>query len=232
MDWVGVKDLRVGERLQALKGKTPRVVSVTLRPKPEPVFNIEVEGDHCYRVGEQGLLVHNSSAPPNPCPSTTTYTPRATTTVTYAGQSRARATGVDAVIVAGTYTRTTLNDPPWWTDFLTNNPISGRGWRKGHLLSSQFGGPGGDSFENLALQTFLVNNSVIQQCDNRIRAALACGCVRFSITVNYPATGDQLRPTSFTISATDMQGNAFLNGVTIDNVVNPQTPSQCQRPQT
>ena len=27
----------------------------------EPVFNLEVEGDHCYRVGEQGLLVHNNS---------------------------------------------------------------------------------------------------------------------------------------------------------------------------
>ncbi len=29
----------------------------------EPVFNLEVEGDHCYRVGEQGLLVHNNSVP-------------------------------------------------------------------------------------------------------------------------------------------------------------------------
>ncbi|VTS04858.1 unnamed protein product [Tuwongella immobilis] len=27
----------------------------------EPVFNIEVEGDHCYRVGECGVLVHNAS---------------------------------------------------------------------------------------------------------------------------------------------------------------------------
>ena len=29
----------------------------------EPVYNIEVDGDHVYRVGEQGLLVHNASAP-------------------------------------------------------------------------------------------------------------------------------------------------------------------------
>jgi hypothetical protein len=27
----------------------------------EPVYNLEVEGDHCYRVGQQGLLVHNAS---------------------------------------------------------------------------------------------------------------------------------------------------------------------------
>jgi hypothetical protein len=26
------------------------------------VYNIEVDGDHCYRVGQQGLLVHNASA--------------------------------------------------------------------------------------------------------------------------------------------------------------------------
>jgi hypothetical protein len=35
-----------------------------LRPDPEPVYNLEVEGDHCYRVGSLGLLVHNASANP------------------------------------------------------------------------------------------------------------------------------------------------------------------------
>jgi hypothetical protein len=33
------------------------------------VYNIEVDGDHCYRVGRQGLLVHNQSAPPTWCTS-------------------------------------------------------------------------------------------------------------------------------------------------------------------
>jgi hypothetical protein len=62
-DWVAVEELRAGERLQAKDGSTPRVLSLALRPETEPVFNIEVEGDHCYRVGQQGLLVHNQSAP-------------------------------------------------------------------------------------------------------------------------------------------------------------------------
>jgi hypothetical protein len=230
--WIQVKDLRIGERLQGLDGKTPRVVSLTLQAEPEPVFNIEVEGDHCYRVGEQGFLVYNTSAPPNPCPSTTQYTLRSTTAIVYAGKQVQRATGVDAVIVADTNARTDFNDPPWWMDFRTNNPLTGSSWEKGHLLRSRFGGPGGSSFENLAPQTFRVNRSIFPQCDARIQAALACGCVRYAITVNYPASGDQLRPTSFTITATDMQGNDFLNGVTIDNVVTPQTPSQCQRPQS
>ena len=29
----------------------------------EPVYNIEVAHDHCYRVGESGVLVHNQSTP-------------------------------------------------------------------------------------------------------------------------------------------------------------------------
>ncbi|MFQ5732720.1 MAG: hypothetical protein ACE5KM_12305, partial [Planctomycetaceae bacterium] len=30
-------------------------------------YNIEVEGDHVYRVGESGVLVHNTSAPDCDC---------------------------------------------------------------------------------------------------------------------------------------------------------------------
>ncbi len=34
----------------------------------EPVYNIEVDGDHVYRVGKSGVLVHNMSTPNPPCP--------------------------------------------------------------------------------------------------------------------------------------------------------------------
>jgi hypothetical protein len=60
-DWVAVSELQVGERLLALAGSTPLVEAVSLRLRAEPVYNIEVEGHHCYRVGQQGLLVHNAS---------------------------------------------------------------------------------------------------------------------------------------------------------------------------
>jgi hypothetical protein len=60
--WVPVSSLRPGEKLQTLKGET-RVVSYTMTDRVEPVYNIEVEGAHCYRVGESGVLVHNMSAP-------------------------------------------------------------------------------------------------------------------------------------------------------------------------
>jgi hypothetical protein len=70
-------------------GGRPHVVSYTLTDRVEPVYNIEVEGSRCYRVGESGVLIHNMSAPtagqPNPrgtrahspcaCPGTAGGTP-------------------------------------------------------------------------------------------------------------------------------------------------------------
>lgn len=62
-DWVSVGDLEPGETVKTLKGTTT-VESYTMRDEPEPVYNLEVEHDHVYRVGDQGILVHNTS---NPC---------------------------------------------------------------------------------------------------------------------------------------------------------------------
>ena len=62
--WVSVGEMRLGERMAAKNGSTPCVLSLKQREHPEEVFNIEVDGDHVYRVGEQGLLVHNASVCP------------------------------------------------------------------------------------------------------------------------------------------------------------------------
>ncbi len=40
---------------------TCRVERYELDAREEPVYNVEVDGDHCYRVGQRGLLVHNES---------------------------------------------------------------------------------------------------------------------------------------------------------------------------
>jgi hypothetical protein len=66
-DWVMVRDLQQLGWLLAADGRIVRVKALSLRDELEPVYNIEVEGDHCYRVGQQGLLVHNTSAPCDPC---------------------------------------------------------------------------------------------------------------------------------------------------------------------
>jgi hypothetical protein len=53
--------LQIGEHLDTPNGETT-VVSLTPHAQPEPVYNIEVNGEHVYRVGEVGTLVHNSYA--------------------------------------------------------------------------------------------------------------------------------------------------------------------------
>ncbi|VTS04834.1 hypothetical protein [Tuwongella immobilis] len=67
--WVSAAELEPGEHLRGIGEGAGVVVAVaSLLPRgQEPVYNIEVEGDHCYRVGEQGLLVHNSSVPCDQC---------------------------------------------------------------------------------------------------------------------------------------------------------------------
>ncbi len=61
--WVPLRELRVGERLSGVNGFVP-VLKVKKTDRRETVYNIEVEGDHCYRIGEQGVLVHNASVNP------------------------------------------------------------------------------------------------------------------------------------------------------------------------
>ncbi|MGL4460991.1 MAG: hypothetical protein ACRC1K_02480, partial [Planctomycetia bacterium] len=51
-------DLQIGERLQRADGTTAAVLRRTPRPD-EPVFNLEVHGEHVFRVGNCGILVHN-----------------------------------------------------------------------------------------------------------------------------------------------------------------------------
>ena len=63
-DWIPAEELREGETLQTLTGPT-RVQSFKKRPGLETVYNLEIEGDHCYRVGQTGVLVHNASMLPS-----------------------------------------------------------------------------------------------------------------------------------------------------------------------
>ncbi len=60
-DWVRVRDLQVGERLQTAEG----AVTVEALEKVRGVhrvYNLEVEGDHEYLVGEAEVRAHNTCA--------------------------------------------------------------------------------------------------------------------------------------------------------------------------
>ncbi len=64
-NWIPASELLLGERV-LIKGGFAAVLRYQERGE-EPVFNLEVDADHCYRVGEQGVLVHNQSGPKDPC---------------------------------------------------------------------------------------------------------------------------------------------------------------------
>ena len=57
-EWVPLAELADGETLQGLDGLAV-VLSVSLSRVSQPVYNIEVHGEHVYQVGELGVLVHN-----------------------------------------------------------------------------------------------------------------------------------------------------------------------------
>ena len=59
-DWVGLKDLRPGEHVAASNGPA-LVEQVDLHVTNQPVFNIEVLGEHVYEVTQLGVLVHNTN---------------------------------------------------------------------------------------------------------------------------------------------------------------------------
>jgi hypothetical protein len=58
-DYIAAMDLRVGERLKNLSGDTVWVQQKLPRPGPTPVYNLEVQDEHVYYVGTNGVLAHN-----------------------------------------------------------------------------------------------------------------------------------------------------------------------------
>ncbi len=65
-EFVRADQLSPGDEVRTLHG-TARVTGVTPRGPPEPVYNLEVQCEHVYRVANAGLLVHNGTLNPQ-CP--------------------------------------------------------------------------------------------------------------------------------------------------------------------
>lgn len=59
-DWITAAELHPGESIETIDGGSSQLVSSVLLSKPQWVYNIEVDTDHSYFVGELGLLVHNA----------------------------------------------------------------------------------------------------------------------------------------------------------------------------
>jgi len=60
-DFVAAGELSAGERLATLAGPTA-VLGIQPQQAAQTVYNLEVQGQHVFRVTSNGLLVHNSYA--------------------------------------------------------------------------------------------------------------------------------------------------------------------------
>lgn len=61
-DWVPLGELLQGEQVSGIDGPVT-VTSLSVKDRPIAVYNLEVHGEHVYRVSKLGILVHNACSP-------------------------------------------------------------------------------------------------------------------------------------------------------------------------
>lgn len=59
--WIMANSLQVGMQFLSFDNKLVTIVSLEIIEKPEKTFNLEVENNHNYYVGVEGLLTHNET---------------------------------------------------------------------------------------------------------------------------------------------------------------------------
>ncbi len=196
--WVSAIDLEIGETLKTLEGTTV-VESLVQAGGAETVYNIEVEGDHVYRVGERGVLVHNQSPGQSTCSDPCAdaglqqgYTAADfdRTTVSLVDENGRNfslhkvmsvlawlntASGTDATTAATNFVR------------FIGKPNDDAG----HVIGRQFGGRGGKRSGNIFPQQPLPGNRTTQRTrENQLAAAIDRPgkrvCVELSLDYNDP----------------------------------------------
>jgi hypothetical protein len=162
------------------------------------VYNIEVDGDHCYRVGRQGLLVHNASAFDCGCVlfdenfKGKKYLPlKKILGGPLAGQER-------ATLAQARYT--SKQDLGGGSD--ADNNIILAGWiaglntggqtriARGHLIGRQLGGSGENVKNLVPICQQTVNLDMANQIENQIRAWVEAGDqVDYEVEPDYSGPG-------------------------------------------
>ncbi len=70
-DFVVASQLEIGESLEQADGTVTQITRITpTRGPPVMVYNLEIDAEHVFRVGDDGVLVHNS------CPNTVPGAPK------------------------------------------------------------------------------------------------------------------------------------------------------------
>ena len=241
--WVSAIDLEIGETLKTLAGTTV-VESRSKREEPEPVYNIEVEGDHVYRVGESGVLVHNQSPGCDPPTGTRNY--GSIISITFRDNSGNGVTGRVGDSATAYLTPTNVgqsrsnfgsSSPQWdWWESLRDVVGRSRPIEKGHILASTISGEGGDTWANLTPLFERANNPTMRTCEGFLsKLVTECHyCVDVTISVegygqnqNAPVNARPIMPTKIRFTWSDRSGCASGEFV-VQNKPDATTLDQCR----
>ena len=196
------------------------------------MYNIEVEGDHCYRVGEQGLLVHNASAPSGCCVPPKGYAKSLGTSTSTNVSWFNNGSIVVPVAAEGLITKESVKkggaefdtgprNPAWWDHLTTAFPDGD--WARGHLIGNALGGPGGKEWWNMVPLHRRANNPGMWNCESKIRDAANDGhCIKLTVT---PIYGNrQVIPTFIKIEAVSVNSDWKLGPVNVPNQLVANSP--------
>ena len=61
INWVNAIDLNKGQSIARANGESGRLISRNVEARQEPMYNLSVDDDHTYHVGDKRWLVHNSA---------------------------------------------------------------------------------------------------------------------------------------------------------------------------
>jgi hypothetical protein len=224
LDWVSVSELRVGEWVQ-VAGQTARVLKI----------------EECgYRVGEQGILVHNQSEVCNPAAGEIAYDPVKTVTFTDASGNSVSGevgTGVIAYMTPSSVRppgdRVDLDEPSWWSKL---QAVAGGPIQLGHIFASTLGGTGKKSWNNLTPLYQKANTPAMRTCEGFLkRLVTECHyCVTVHVQVegygqnmSVPAAARPAMPTRVVIDWTNDCGTQKGTFV-IDNTTTAAAQDPCR----
>jgi hypothetical protein len=172
-DFVEAGTLAIGEHVLSHDG-TPRAITriTPHRGPPVTVYNFEVDVEHVYVVGENGLLVHNS------CAMSTAYN-------TNGSISSVSATVRFADLGSGTGTTRAAR------------ALTEVGDDAGHLIARQLGGRGGAGSGNIISMNRKLNRGEFAQFESEIAGAIrglgTSGSARVNIILQY-GSGSSTKP--------------------------------------
>ncbi len=182
-------ELRIGEHVLAADGTSRAVTRIISRlGRPVTVHNFEVDVEHVYVVGQNGLLVHNSCTT-NSIADSEGRLAKVYATVTVANGEIMKGTGVSTAARA----------------------LTSGGDDAGHVIGKLLGGKGGATSGNIISQNRSVNRGAYRTFERSIATKLkelGNGSARIKVSILYDSK-DAKRPAELLYSVIFSDGSTL-----------------------